>query len=466
MRGSLFWKLVAAFATVILIGIGGALLLAGRTTEVEFRRYARDSDNESRWEETAADLAGYYAAHGSWDGVASLLRRGQGRGAGTGPPLRLADAAGHIVADQTGAGMGQTASAGELEAGLPILVDGKRAGTLLTPGGEWLTVEQQSFLEQMRVTLIVSGGAALMVALVLGALLVRSITRPLQQLTEASRTIAAGDLDTHVSVRSHDEVGQLAAAFNLMAADLARAEKARRNQTADVAHELRTPLTVIQGALEAMLDGVYPTDRENLQAALAQTHTLSRLVEDLRLLALADAGQLYLHTAPLDLVPFLQEMVETHRIQAQERGVDLALETIASLPLVEADRDRLAQVMGNLLGNALRYVSEGGHVTVRAEAQGPVLPVPSGAEGSGAEGQEVIVAVTDDGPGIPPEDLPHLFERFWRGDRARRRATGGSGLGLTIARSLVEAHGGRLWAESVEGEGSTFAFALPVLVEA
>lgn len=450
MRGSLFWKLMAVFAIVILIGIGGALLLAGRTTADEFRRYARDSANESRWEETAADLAGYYAAHGNWDGVASLLRRGQGRGAGTGPPLRLADAAGRLVADQTGDGVGQTASASELEAGLPILVDGELAGTLLTPGGEWLTAEQESFLGQMRITLIVSGGAALVVALVLGALLVRSITRPLQQLTEASRTIAAGDLDTRVSIRSRDEVGQLAAAFNQMAADLARAEKARRNQTADVAHELRTPLTVIQGALEAMLDGVYPTDRENLQAALAQTRTLSRLVEDLRLLALADAGQLYLNTAPLDLGPFLREMVETHLIQAQERGVDLALEISASLPLVEADRDRLAQVMGNLLGNALRYVSEGGHVTVRAEAQG----------------REVIVAVADDGPGIPPEDLPHLFERFWRGDRARRRATGGSGLGLTIARELARAHGGRLWAESVEGEGSTFTFALPVLVEA
>jgi len=450
MRGSLFWKLMAVFAIVILIGIGGALLLAGRTTADEFRRYARSSGDESRWEETAADLAGYYAVHGSWDGIASLLRRGQGRGAGTGPPLRLADAAGRFVADQTGTGVGQTASAGELEAGLPILVDGERVGTLLTPGGEWLTVEQQSFLEQMRVTLIVSGGAALVVALILGALLVRSITRPLQQLTDASRTIAAGDLDTRVSVRSRDEVGQLADAFNLMAADLARAEKARRNQTADVAHELRTPLTVIQGALEAMLDGVYPTDRENLQAALAQTHTLSRLVEDLRLLALADAGQLGLHTAPLDPAPFLREMVETHRIQAQERGVDLALEMPASIPLVEADRDRLAQVMGNLLSNALRYVSEGEHVTVRAETQG----------------REVIVAVTDDGPGIPPKDLPHLFERFWRGDHARRRATGGSGLGLTIARSLIEAHSGRLWAESVEGEGSTFTFALPVFVEA
>ncbi|MDY7080104.1 MAG: ATP-binding protein [Chloroflexota bacterium] len=459
MRGSLFWKLMVVFAIVILIGIGGALLLVGRITEAEFRRYARGSDdNGSRWEEMAADLASYYAAHGNWNGVEALLRRGHGRGPGTGPPLRLADTSGRFVAGQTGAGVGQTASASELEAGLPILVDGELVGTLLTPGGEWLTVEQESFLEKMRVTLIVSGGAALVVALVLGALLMRSITHPLQQLTDASRTIAAGDLDTRVSVRSRDEVGQLADAFNQMATDLARAEKARRNQAADVSHELRTPLTVIQGALEAMLDGVYPTDPENLQAALAQTRTLSRLVEDLRLLALADAGQLYLHTAPLDLGPLLREMIETHRIQAQERGLGLTLEIPSSLPLVEADRDRLAQVIGNLLSNALRYVPEGGHVTLHAEAQGPVL--------SEAEGQELIVAVADDGPGVPHEDLPYLFERFWRGDHARQRATGGSGLGLTIAHSLVEAHGGRLWAESVEGEGSTFAFALPVLVEA
>jgi len=139
---------------------------------------------------------------------------------------------------------------------------------------------------------------------------------------------------------------------------------------------------------------------------------------------LADAGQLYLHTAPLDLGPFLQEMVETHRIQAQERGVDLALETPSSFPLVEADRDRLAQMMGNPLSNALWYVPRGGYVTVRATVQGPVLPVPSGAERSEAEGQEVTVAVADDEPGVPPEGLPHLFERFWRGDRARRTYLG------------------------------------------
>ena len=219
----------------------------------------------------------------------------------TGARLRLADTDGRIVADQSGASVGKMASASELEAGLPILVDGERVGTLLTPGGEWLTVEQESFLEQMRVTLIVSGGAALVVALVLGALLVRSITRPLQQLTEASRTIAAGDLDTRVSVRSHDEVGQLAAAFNQMTADLSRAEEARRQQTADIAHELRTPLTVIQGHLEALADGIFPAEPEHLDPVLEQARLLARLVEDLRTLSLADAGRLALAPVPTDV---------------------------------------------------------------------------------------------------------------------------------------------------------------------
>ena len=207
MRGSLFWKLMAAFAVVILVGIGGALLLAGRTTEAEFRRYTRGSDDTGRWEETAADLAGYYATHTGWDGVETLLRRwyGRGRAGGGGSPLRLADTDGRIVADQSGASMGEMASASELEAGLPILVDGRRVGTLLRPGGEWLTVEQQTFLERMRDTLIISGGAALVVALVLGALLVRPITRPLRQLADASRAVAAGDLSALVFEDAQDE---------------------------------------------------------------------------------------------------------------------------------------------------------------------------------------------------------------------------------------------------------------------
>ncbi len=449
---SLFWRGMLAFLAVILVAVGTVSLLTGRITETEFRRYALI--HGGMWERQAAKLATYYARRGSWEGVQDTLQsaHGMGQGRGWGGPgfsLRLSDSEGRIVGDSDGF-PGGTASRSELASGLPIEVEGQIVGYLIppsqAPANMPLDAGQAQFLARVRTALWIAGLAATVVALIVGGLLFRSIVAPLRSLTTASQAIAAGDLSARAPVQGQDEVAQLADAFNQMAESLARAEEARRNQTADVAHELRTPLTVIQGTLEAMLDGVYSADRENLQAALTQTRTLSRLVEDLRLLALADAGQLRLHTAPLDLVPFLREIVEAYRPQAQEQRASLELETPPSLASIEADRDRLAQVMGNLLSNALRYAPEGGHITVRARS----------------EGGEVIVSVADDGPGIPPQELPHLFERFWRGDRARRQATGGSGLGLTIARSLVEAHGGRIWAESVEGQGSTFAFALPV----
>jgi two-component system sensor histidine kinase BaeS len=455
---SLFWKGMLAFLTVILVAVGTVALLVGRTTETEFRRYALE--HGGTWNRQALELATYYADHGSWDGVQEVLQalpdlggsRGRGRGSGaTGRAsleFRLADLERQIVGDTRGVPNG-TVSQAELDRGIPIEANGQVVGYLL-PSTQTLVAlpldaPQAEFLARIRTTLWIAALTALAAALVVGGLLFRSIVAPLRRLTTASQSIAAGDLSAHAPVQGRDEVAQLADAFNRMTESLARAEKARRNQTADIAHELRTPLTVLQGSLEAMLDGVYPADREELMAASAQVRTLARLVEDLRLLALADAGQLRLHTAPLGLAAFLEEIVEAHRLPAQEQGVDLALETLPILPSVLADRDRLAQVMGNLLGNALRYVPRGGHIAVRVTEQG----------------QEVVVAIADDGPGVPAEDLPHLFERFWRGDPGRRQATGGSGLGLAIARHIVEAHGGRIWADLTPGSGLTVAFTLP-----
>ena len=462
---SLFWKGMLAFLAVILVAVGTVALVGGRIAESEFRRYA--FTRGGMWGQQVSNLADYYATHDSWKGVEDALpappgRGGQGRGGsgqgdsqggddGTGPAwlnYRVADTDGRIMGDTRGS-PGDAVSRAELKNGIPVQVEGRVVGYLLpssnTPETMPLDAFQTQFLSRVDTALWVAALAALTVALVIGGLLFRSIVAPLRRLTAASQAITAGDLTVRAPVQGQDEVAQLASAFNRMAESLAHAEKARQNQTADVAHELRTPLTVLRGALEAMLDGIYPTDRDNLLAALTQVRTLTRLVEDLRLLALADAGQLRLHIASLDLSGFLREIVEAHQLQAQEREVSLTLEMAPSLPIVQADRDRLAQVMGNLLSNALRYVSSEGHIRVRAADQG----------------RKVIVAVADDGPGVPSQDLPHLFERFWRGDRARRRATGGSGLGLTIARSLVEAHGGRMWAESTEERGSTFTFTLP-----
>jgi signal transduction histidine kinase len=441
---SLFCKLMAVFAVVILIGIGGALVMAGRVAEVEFRRYA---GSENRWQDTASELAGYYAANGSWDGVDGILSRGRGRGQGQsgGPPVRLADVDGRIVFDRAGTDIGQIAGNTELEAGLPIVVDGERVGTLLPPAAGELTEEQETFLHRLVVAFTIAGVAALVVALVLGALLVRGITRPLAQLTAASRAIASGDLDVRVPTRSRDEVGQLATAFNQMTADLARAEEVRRQQAADIAHELRTPLTIIQGQMEGLADGIFPADAENLEPLLAQAQLLNRLVEDLRTLSLADAGQLALYPIAVDIGEWVADVVSGFRAVAAERGVALPLEIADDLPQVQVDPGRMSQVLGNVLDNALRHTPEDGRITIRVARQG----------------SEIEVTVTDTGSGVPPEHLPHLFERFWRGDASRSRRTGGSGLGLAIARRIVEAHNGRIWAENASEGGLRVGFTLP-----
>jgi two-component system sensor histidine kinase BaeS len=449
---SLFWKGMLAFLAVILVAVGAVALLVRWTTEDAFRRYA--ATHGGAWNRQVMGLTAYYATNGSWEGVQDVLTTrpwGQGLGGrGVGPPqldFQLADGEGRLIGDTSGVPFGSV-SQEELEAATAIEVDGQVVGYLLpstqVPPALPLDQPQEEFLTRFRTALWVAVLVALVAALVVGGLLFRSIVAPLRRLTAASHAIAEGNLSTRASVRGKDEVSRLATSFNQMAESLQRAEEARRSQTADIAHELRTPLTVLQGTLEAMLDGVYPADRENLLGALFQVRTLTRLVGDLRLLALADAGRLRLQKVPLDLRTFLQEVVEAHRPQAQRRGVTLALETPPALPLVLADRDRMAQVMGNLLSNGLHYVPEGGHVTVR---------VTDG-------GREVTVAVADDGSGVSPEDLPHLFERFWRGDPTRRRATGGSGLGLAIARYIVEAHGGRIWAKPTAGGGLTVAFTL------
>lgn len=455
---SLFWKGMLAFLAVIVVAVGTVALLVGRTTETEFRQYALLYGGI--WNHSVQELATYYADHGSWEGLevspwtppGMMGSGGRGRGGqGAGPVdlhYRVTDSAGEIVGDTAGQATG-SATAEELAGGIAIQVDGETVGYLLplTQSTTTLPLDapQAQFLARIRTTLWVAALAALAVALLVGGFLFRSIIAPLRRVATASQAIARGDLSARAPAGGRDEVGRLALAFNQMAESLAAAEEARRNQSADIAHELRTPLTVVQGTLEAMLDGVYPPDQENLLAALSQVRTLARLVEDLRLLALADAGQIRLRKAPLNLRPFLHEVVEAHQPQAQQGGVTLLVETPRALPLVLADRDRLTQVLGNVLGNALRYVPEGSTVIVRVVDAG----------------REVTVTVADNGPGVAPDDLHYLFKRFWRGDPARRRATGGSGLGLAIARHLVEAHGGRIWAEPTPGGGLSVIFSLP-----
>lgn len=420
---TLFWKGMLAFLVVIVVAVGTVAVLTGRATETAFRRYTLT--RSGTWEGLITPLAEYYDAQGSWAGLQDVLAQwpdrghrmwGREMGGPGGPPgsidFRIVDAEGRVVADTAGAPRG-TVSQAALNDAVPVELDDEVVGYLLPAlrnAPTWpLDPAQAAFLAQVRRTLWMGALAALTVALIIGGFLFRSITAPLRELTAASEAIAQGDLSVRADVRGQDEVAQLADAFNHMAESLHRMEQARRTQTADIAHELRTPLTVLQGTLEAMLDEVYPTDRENLEAVLAQTRTLSRLIEDLRILALADAGKLHLEKDVVDLGPFLKGIVEAYQPSAKEQGIALALETRIGLPPVQADRDRLTQVMGNLLTNSLQYVPEGGHVRVEAEPGE----------------QEVVVAVKDDGLGVSGEDLPRMFQRFWRADPARRRERAG-----------------------------------------
>ncbi|MBX3050562.1 MAG: HAMP domain-containing protein [Caldilineaceae bacterium] len=285
-------------------------------------------------------------------------------------------------------------------------------------------------------------------AVLIGLRTVRGFALPLTDILAAIDAVAEGDLSVRVPERGRGEMGRLSLSFNRMLGELERTERQRRNLTADVAHELRTPLHVIQGNLEGMLDGIYPTSPEQIDDTLQETRLLSRLVDDLRTLSLAEAGELPLQVGPVDMADLLADAVTSFSGQAEDGGIVLRLQMAQDAPLfVTGDADRLDQVLGNLIANALRHTPAGGTVTLSAEG----------------EGEQLSIRVADTGAGIPAHDLPFVFDRFWRGDRARTHQDGsGSGLGLSIASQLVQAHRGTLTVQSELGAGTEFVIRLPL----
>jgi two-component system OmpR family sensor kinase/two-component system sensor histidine kinase BaeS len=299
---------------------------------------------------------------------------------------------------------------------------------------------EQDFLTQLRLTLVAAGLAASAVGILIGAVFSRSISAPLRRLADGARDLAARRWDRRVDVTGVDEVREVAQAFNTMAEELSHAEALRRNLMADVAHELRTPLTVMQGSLRAILDGVYPLEMKEVASLYDETRLLARLVEDLRELALAEAGAPQLAVQRIALKPLLAQVADRFALAVSTQGVTLNVEA-ADDPVALADPDRLEQVLNNLIVNALRHTSQGS-ITVRC----------------GRDPHGVRVSVIDTGEGIPPDILPQLFQRFTSGDA--QRARGSSGLGLAIAKTWVEAMGGTIGVESTVGAGSTFWFVL------
>jgi len=302
------------------------------------------------------------------------------------------------------------------------------------------------FRQAVNEVVLVAAAIAMAAAVAVSTIITRRIVSPIQEMTNASQRIAAGDYNERVAAVSEDELGELARSFNQMAVTLSETEQRRLRLIGDVAHELRTPLSSIKSAMEGLIDGIFPADPATFLNIQREVGRLQRLVHDLEELSRAEAGQIPLELQTTNPATFVQAAAERLRFQYEDKRVTLQVELPVDLSPVRADVARMTQVLLNLLGNALQYTPTGGQVTVRGRAGD----------------KAVYLAIQDAGIGLAAEELPHIFERFYRVDKSRSRAGGGSGIGLTISKLLVEAHHGRLEATSPGlGQGSTFTITLP-----
>ncbi len=303
-----------------------------------------------------------------------------------------------------------------------------------------------SLRDTLNRALLAAGMAATIVATVLSWYVSQRIVGPIRRLVKASQYIAAGHYKERLTTNQNDEIGELTRSFNQMAAALAATETMRQQLIADVSHELKTPLASIKGYMEGLQDGIIPSTPETYQLVHHEADRLQRLVSDLQELSRAEVNQLHMDVRPCNPVELVNLAVAALRPQYNDQGVLLEIDLPTDTPDVLADVDRIRQVLINLLGNALQYTPSGGHVVLRL---------------SYADGM-MRCSVQDNGIGLSAADLERVFQRFYRVDKSRTRRSGGSGIGLTIARHIVEAHGGRIWAESAgPGQGSTFHFTLP-----
>lgn len=462
----LWVRLSIAFAFLALVEVVSAGLLAGRQVATGFRRFVAHTVVQQPMLGRPVPgglmtaLADYYQRNGGWSGVEDYLRKLQApgerqrddlRGPGL-PDLCLADGSGRVIYDASGrCSVGSVLNERRRLAGLRVLVDGRVVGFVVPEfaGPRALPGPAQDFLRAVNRALLQAGLLAAGLGVILGIVIARSMSGPLSRLAAAARSISRGELHQRVSVEGAHEVAELARAFNEMAAELERAEQLRQNMVADVAHELRTPLSVIRGNLRAILDDVYPLDKAEVAAVYDETLMLARLVDDLRDLANAEAGQIRLERVPIDVAATIEAAVGAFVERANQDGVELVIDAEADLPPACGDAARVIQIIRNLVDNALRHTPAGGRVLITAQRE------PRDAH-------FVRICVRDTGSGIAPEQLAHVFDRFWRADTSRCRERGGSGLGLAVAKQLVELQGGRIWAESTEGLGSCFSFSLPV----
>ncbi|MCL6631452.1 MAG: HAMP domain-containing protein [Alicyclobacillus herbarius] len=451
-------KIFLGIASLVLFLAAVDLLISYTYFGGLFRKYAQAAE-EGTAEQWAQSLAYYYHAnHDSWTGVdeyiSGIFQQGESV-----PSTRrldqlvLEDAGNHVIVviGHPGPRHAPVPPAlghdGEVE--VPVTVGNQVVGHLWIRdrGLDALYAMKQTVVHSMTVASVAGTVLTVGIALVVGAWFSRRLTRPLHRIMKAIHRIGEGQLQTQLPIDSRDEYGEVAQAFNDMAARLHKTEEARRHLVADVAHELRIPLTIMQGQLELIQQGVKPAGPETLLPIHDEVIRLTRLVQDLHQLTLAEVGQLPLQIQPTALDALLARIVDNFQVEAEVKQVQLTfasrLEQGVCSPV---DPDRITQVFVNLIGNALRYTPKGG--CVRVETQ--------------LEGDQVVVSVQDSGPGIAPEHLPYVFDRFYRGEADRSRESGGTGLGLAIAKEFVEAHQGQIDVRSTPGHGTTFIVRLPL----
>lgn len=455
-------KLLIAFLSIAVLSSVVTAVLWSFSTRSLFDWYVR-SNTEARATQWQRLLAAYYAQRGSWDGVSALIRATQfvrGRGlprrlmmppATAGPErILIADETGRIIADSNETDVGLFLNEKTTPFKLPITVNGKAVGSvaIVTEFQKGLMTLESAFLRRTTTASIIGGAIVALIGIGLAFVFSRHLSQPLSKLAVAARQMASGDFDVEIQVPTGDEMEEVGHAFNFMKDSLKANEEARHKLMADVAHELRTPLSVLRGNLESMQEGVIEPTQETIVSLHDEVLRLSRIVEDLLNLGRMESGGFPLSLQRTRLEEIILRVTSVFAAETDARGIHLETSIEEALPEIQADPDRIAQVLVNLLANAVHHTPDSGNISVSASRSD----------------DNILVSVKDSGPGIAKEDLPHVFDRFYRTDRARDRATGGTGLGLAIVKGIITAHKGSIWAESEPGlgTGTAFTFSLPV----
>jgi signal transduction histidine kinase len=463
MKHRLFFTFIAFFALIIFLGAAVNIAIVAMSTQKAYTRMVRQED-QLLAEQVARLAEEYYQQQGTLAGISEALRFPSGPGMAPNrrmmdhsrmvnrmmprmvPPVLLMGEDGTVFTDTHGILARRYPEDFDIRRGTPVVAAGRTIGrvfigSMIVPA---LDDSENEFLALVVRSALVSSLSVAVVAVFLGAVLFRRIAAPVEALAGASRSIAQGELGSRIDMRRSDELGELIDQFNAMASALESSEEWKRRIISDSAHELRTPVAILQGELEMILEGVYTPDRARIESLYRETELMARLINELGELAAAEGGQLTLKKQNCSLGELAREAAEPFTVAAAPRNISIRIQDTGK-EQIHADSQKVIQVIRNLVANALKAVSDGGRIDVYTEENG----------------SEVLLRVDDSGPGIPPEYREQIFQRFYRLDSSRNREAGGAGLGLAIARRIMQLHEGRIWVDEGRNGGARISIAFP-----